>query len=115
VLEERFLALVDRHGLPQPRAGVQLDGYEVDFYWPEANLIVELDGFAAHGTRARFESDRLRDRRLSQAGHQTIRLTANAIRYDEDAIADELAALTSRSRASSNPPNRSSTSAASAV
>ena len=109
-LEDRFLALVERHGLPRPKAGARIEGYEVDFYWPEANLIVELDGFAAHGTRSRFESDRLRDRRLWQAGKRTVRLTANALTYEEDAIVAEL----SEAVASSNPPSRSSTSPASA-
>jgi very-short-patch-repair endonuclease len=113
-LEERFLALIERHGLPRPRVGVQMDGYEVDFHWPEADLIVELDGFAAHGTRTRFESDRLRDRRLGRAGLRTIRLTASAVSYDEEAIAEELAEVVSRSRVSSKPPTRASTSPASA-
>jgi very-short-patch-repair endonuclease len=80
---------------------VEVGGYEVDFYWPDAKLIVELDGFAAHGTRRRFESDRRRDRRLARAGLQTVRLTPSALGYEEDAIAEELGALTSRSRASS--------------
>jgi very-short-patch-repair endonuclease len=108
VLEDRFLELVRRKGLPGPRVGVYIEGYEVDFYWPEANLIVEIDGFAAHGTRRRFEADRLRDRRLARKGLQTIRLTANALSYDEDAIADDLEAAWSRSRASSNPFRRAS-------
>jgi very-short-patch-repair endonuclease len=99
--ESLFLAVVERHGLPRPRVGVEVGGYEVDFYWPDANLIVELDGFAAHGTRKRFENDRRRDRRLARAGLQTIRLTPTALSYEEDAIAEELGALTSRSRASS--------------
>jgi very-short-patch-repair endonuclease len=113
-LEDRFLALVKRKGLPSPRVGVQLDGYEVDFYWPEAGLIVELDGFQAHGTRSRFEADRLRDRRFARKGLQTMRLTARALSYDEEAIAADLEAACSRSRASSNPPSRASTSSASA-
>jgi very-short-patch-repair endonuclease len=113
-LEERFLALIERRGLPRPRVGVHIDGYEVDFIWPEANLIVELDGFAAHGTRTRFESDRVRDRRLARKGLQTMRFTANALGYDEDAIAEELTEAVSRSRASSNPSSRESTSPANA-
>jgi very-short-patch-repair endonuclease len=112
-LEDRFLALVERHGLPRPRVGARIGGYRADFYWPEAGLVVELDGFAAHGTRARFESDRRRDRVLARAGKRTIRLTANALGYDEDAIADDLADAFSRARASSNPPSRSSASSAS--
>jgi very-short-patch-repair endonuclease len=101
VLEERFLRLVERNGLARPEVGVEVGGYEVDFLWSDAKLIVELDGFAAHGTRRRFESDRRRDRRLARGGLQTIRVTPNALSYEEDAIAAELGALISRSRASS--------------
>lgn len=113
-LEERFLALVERHGLPRPQVGVPLMGYEADFLWPEHRVIVETDSRRAHATRKRFETDRLRDRRLLRAGYRTVRLTDRALRYDEDAIAADLAALLSRPRASSNSPRRSSTSAASA-
>jgi very-short-patch-repair endonuclease len=111
-LEQRFLALIEQHGLPRPRVAVEIDGYEADFLWPEARLIVETDGRAAHGTRNAFERDRVRDRRLLRAGLRTIRLTDRALRYDEDAIGADLEALPSRSRASSKPPKRSSTSSA---
>lgn len=113
-LEQRFLELTERHGIQRPQVGIWIEGYEADFLWPEAGLIVEVDGFAAHGTRAAFERDRVRDRRLALAGLQTMRVTAAALRYDEDAIADALSELLSRSRASSKPPSRSSTSVASA-
>jgi very-short-patch-repair endonuclease len=113
-LEDRFLSLARRRGWGRPRVNARVEGYEVDFYWPGARLVVEIDGFAAHGTRARFESDRVRDRRLARKGLQTIRLTANALRYDEDAIAADLEAAFSRERASSNPSRRASTSSASA-
>jgi very-short-patch-repair endonuclease len=89
-------------------------GYEVDFLWPDAALIVETDGFAAHETRTAFERDRLRDRRLARAGFRTIRLTPRALRYDEEAIVEDIRAELSRSRVSSKPPSRSSTSSASA-
>ena len=114
MLEERFLALIERGGLPRPRVGVWLAGYEVDFHWPAADLVVELDGFAAHGTRARFEADRRRDRALARLGLRTMRLTAAALRYEEEAIAADLVNALSRSRASSKPPSRASTSPASA-
>ena len=111
-LEARFLALVERHRLPRPLVGARVGDYQLDFLWPEAGLAVELDGYAAHGTRQRFESDRRRDRRLALVGVRTIRLTARALTYEEDAIAEELGAALKRSRASSNPPSRASISAA---
>jgi predicted transcriptional regulator of viral defense system len=67
-LEERFVAFVDRHGLPQPRrnADIAAQGrfFRVDCLWPEQRVIVELDGRAVHGTREAFEKDRERDRIL---------------------------------------------------
>jgi very-short-patch-repair endonuclease len=112
-LEQRFLEMVSRRGLPRPQVNAIVERYEVDFHWPEDMLIVETDGYAAHGTRARFERDRERDRRLLRAGFRTVRLTART--YDEDATAADLEAFLSRSRASSKPPRRSSTSAARAM
>jgi hypothetical protein len=113
-LEQRFLELVTRRGLPRPLLGARVEGYEIDFLWPADKVIVEVDGFAAHGTRSAFERDRIRDRRLLRAGYRTIRPTDRTLRYDEDAIAADLEALLSRSRCSSKPPRRSRISAASA-
>jgi very-short-patch-repair endonuclease len=112
-LERRFLALVDRHGLPRPKVNSRIEGYEVDFAWPDAKLIVETDGFAAHGTRRAFENDRLRDRRLGRAGYRTVRLTPRAMAYPAE-IAADVEAFLSRPRVSSKPPIRASTSSASA-
>jgi very-short-patch-repair endonuclease len=113
--EDAFLALVELHGLPRPRVGVWIDGYRADFLWADERVIVETDGFGAHGTRRAFEHDRRRDRRLAAAGFQTVRVTKRALRYEEDAIVADLEALLSRSRASSNPSSRSRISAASAT
>jgi very-short-patch-repair endonuclease len=38
-------------------------------------LIVEVDGYATHGDRAAFESDRRRDQILTAAGFRVIRIT----------------------------------------
>jgi hypothetical protein len=116
-LELRFLAFLERHGVEEPESGVWIEGYEADFVWARARLIVELDGLAAHGTRTALNADRLRDRRLWKAGFRTMRLTEDAL-DDEGAVLDDLAhagvSVSSRSRASSKPPRRSRTSAASA-
>jgi very-short-patch-repair endonuclease len=74
-LEERFLALCRSHCLPQPEVNVPLLDYVVDFFWPDARLIVEVDGHASHGTRAAFERDRDRDSRLAAHGFTTLRFT----------------------------------------
>ena len=91
-LEDRFLTFVDDHGLPRPATNCVVDIYEVDAVWRDARLIVELDGFATHGTRRGFERDRARDRRLTVAGWRVIRLTWRHL-ADGEALARELRAL----------------------
>jgi hypothetical protein len=91
-LEKRLLALCSRHKIPEPLTNLTLCGYEVDAFWPHANLVVELDGYAAHGTRRAFQSDRKRDRSLVRAGFRPIRLTPLDMRR-ERLLAEELREL----------------------
>jgi Protein of unknown function (DUF559)/Transcriptional regulator, AbiEi antitoxin len=87
-LEERFVAFVEKWRVEEPESGVWIGGYEVDFVWTRVDLVVELDGAAAHGTRAAFNADRLRDRRLWRAGFRTMRLTSDALDAEEEVLAD---------------------------
>ena len=67
-LEELFLRLADRTGLPRPDANVMIEGFEVDCVWREQRLVVEVDGWATHGTRVAFERDREKSRIFRQPG-----------------------------------------------
>ena len=87
-LEDRFLRFMERYGVEDPRTNAWIEGYEVDFVWARAGLVVELDGVAAHTTRAALNADRLRDRRLWRAGLRTIRLTSEALEDPEAVLAD---------------------------
>jgi very-short-patch-repair endonuclease len=73
--ERRLLGLIRAARLPEPESNVRVEGFEVDFLWPEARLIVEVDGFAFHGHRAAFERDRQRDMTLRDRGFEVIRVT----------------------------------------
>jgi very-short-patch-repair endonuclease len=73
--EERFLSLCRTHHLPQPEVSVPLLDYVVDFLWPGASLVVEVDGRGTHGTRLAFQADRDRDGRLAVAGYRVVRFT----------------------------------------
>ena len=53
---------------PPPAVNVSVAGFEVDAVWPDRGLVVELDGYAFHRTRAAFERDRVRDAKLQLAG-----------------------------------------------
>jgi len=74
-LERRFLRLCQRHHLPIPHVNAPLLGYEVDFLWPFAKLVVETDGYEAHSGRATFEHDHRRQARLVAAGYEVLRFT----------------------------------------
>ena len=73
--EERFLALVRAAGLPAPEVNARILGHEVDFLWRDEGLVVEVDGFQFHSTRAAFERDRQRDAELQGAGLRVLRVT----------------------------------------
>ena len=44
--------LVERAGLPVPLTRQWVNGFEVDFYWPDLGLVVETDGLRYHRTPA---------------------------------------------------------------
>ena len=95
--ERRVLALIRKAALPSPTANVPLHGYEVDFLWPTQHLVVEVDGFAYHGHRHAFESDRERDAVLTAAGYAVIRVTwRQLLDRPEAVVARVAAALASR-------------------
>jgi hypothetical protein len=86
-LEDAFLELCDAHGILRPLVNTVVEGYEVDFCWPEQRLIVETDGHAHHGTRAAFERDRARDARLTALGWRVMRFTARQVRGESGSVA----------------------------
>jgi hypothetical protein len=102
-LEARFLALVRRAGLPEPDANISLDAldhqpHEVDFSFPTHNLVVELDGWETHGTKAAFKSDRRKDAALTATGYRGMRFTYDDIVHDPETVVARLS-LTRRSAA----------------
>jgi len=72
-LEEAFLALCRRAGLPPPQVQQWLilpDGgapIRADFYWPEQRVVVETDGDKYHGPD-KWADDMQRERNLMRAG-----------------------------------------------
>jgi very-short-patch-repair endonuclease len=92
-LEERMLALCRRAGLPAPEVNAEVLGYEVDFVWREARLIVETDGWEAHGTRGAFERDRRRDAALVATGWRVVRITWRRLERESAEVARELQQL----------------------
>ncbi len=73
--EDDFPAFCRRFGLPTPLINTIVHGFEVDAYFPDERLIVELDGWPYHRSRASFEDDRDRDATLLMHGIPTVRIT----------------------------------------
>lgn len=96
-LEERFLPFLDSHSLPRPHLNswlsVGAERFQVDCLWPERRLVVELDGYSAHGTRSAFRADKTRDRRIAAAGYRIVRITWAALADEPEAIAADLRRL----------------------
>jgi predicted transcriptional regulator of viral defense system len=92
-LERRFLTFLDANALPRPLVNETLDPFTPDFRWTDERLIVELDGFETHGTRAAFERDRARDRQLTAEGWRVARITRRQLDDAPNEFADELRAL----------------------
>jgi hypothetical protein len=97
-LERRFLELVRRAGLPQPSTGFNVAGYELDVYWKPECFAVELDVYETHGSRASFESDRLRQEELKLAGVEMIRITGRRLDREPDKVVERVAALLDQRR-----------------
>jgi hypothetical protein len=59
-LERRFLGLTRKADLPPPKTQVWLNGYRVDFHWPDLGLVVETDGLRYRRTPSQQKRDRIR-------------------------------------------------------
>jgi hypothetical protein len=93
--EDRFAAVCARYGLPAPAFNVVVGGYEVDAYFAQAQLIVELDSWEFHQDRAAFERDRERDADHLAAGLRTARITWERLVTSPAKEAQRLAAILS--------------------
>jgi very-short-patch-repair endonuclease len=92
-LERRFLRLVRRAGLPQPRTQHRVIGFRVDFLWSEFRLIVETDGLRYHRTASQQSRDRERDQALVAAGFIVLRFTHAQVRYQPARVVSTLRAI----------------------
>ena len=99
-LEDAFLALVRRSGLPLPEVNHRWDAagrwVRTDFRWPGAGVVVEVDGFGTHGGRAAFEEDAERALALWRAGVELLRFTHRQVHETPAAVVDALSIVLAR-------------------
>lgn len=92
-LEQLFSRIIRVAGLPRPEVNVTVRGGRRDFVWPDHRLVVEVDGYRWHSSRAAMRRDRYRDRELTAAGWRAVRFTYEDVAFDAAQVAGELAAL----------------------
>jgi hypothetical protein len=74
-LKRLFRPLAIAAGLPQPLTKALVNGYEVDFYWPDLGLVVETDSLRYHRNPIKQSHDLLRDQVHTASGLATLRFT----------------------------------------
>ncbi len=97
-LERRFLPIARRAGLGRPLTQHRVNGFVVDFYWPDLGLVVETDGLRYHRTAAQQARDRVRDQRYAAAGLTPLRFTHAQVRYEPGHVRETLARVAARLR-----------------
>ncbi len=92
-LERKFLRLVRRGRLPLPKTQQRVDGFRVDFLWPECRLIVETDGLRYHRTPGQQTRDRSRDQALVASGFRVLRFTHAQVAHEPGRVMETLGAV----------------------
>jgi very-short-patch-repair endonuclease len=91
-LERCFLPIARRAGLSLPETGAYVNGFKVDFNWPELGLVVETDGLRYHRTPAQQTRDRIRDQAHVAAGLTPLRFTRAQVRFEPGYVKATLSA-----------------------
>ena len=88
-----LIGLIRDAGLPEPLRNARVHGFELDFYWPQLRLNVEVDGYRWHSTRSRLNRDRDRDAELAARGIRALRISYDQLRRPRRVVAHLAAAI----------------------
>jgi very-short-patch-repair endonuclease len=95
-LERRFLALARRAGLAKPQTQQRVNGFKVDFHWPDLGLVVETDGLRYHRTAAQQTADRRRDQAHAAAGLTPLRFSHAQVAFEPGHVETTLRRIAQR-------------------
>ena len=85
-LELLFRPLAATAGLPTPLTKQMVNGYEVDFFWPDLGLVVETDGLRYHRTPSSQSRDARRDQTHTAAGLTPLRFSHYQVKYEPNHV-----------------------------
>lgn len=83
-------ALQENPDIPPPLTNVYLRGWEIDCYWPEQRVALELDGRPYHVAKRDTERDRLKDAKLMGLGIWPLRITDRRFEHFRQEALDDL-------------------------
>jgi hypothetical protein len=89
-LEEGFLDFCEAGGIPIPKVNVWIHDIEVDAYWPDHGLVVEMDGDAKHSSRAQRRKDRSNEVKLRAHGLRVVRYDWALLHAEPEAMCADL-------------------------
>ena len=104
-LERLFIPLALSAGLPVPETRTYVNGFKVDFHWPELGLVVETDSLTFHRDPFQQRNDRLRDQAHTAAGLTQLRFTHWQVSYDQAHVEKTLRAVGQRLLAAAALPS----------
>jgi very-short-patch-repair endonuclease len=93
-LERAFDELISGTDVPPPERNVYINGWEIDCYWAEFSLAVELDGRDYHSSLQDMERDRRKDADLIKLGIWPLRITDLRFELEPDRVFADLHELT---------------------
>lgn len=92
-LEIFFRPIAAAAGLPLPLTKQVVNGFEVDFFFPDLGLVIETDGLRYHRTPSAQARDARRDRTHTLAKMTPLRFTHYEIKYEPSQVQMELSRI----------------------
>ncbi len=90
-LESLFRPIAMEAGLPLPLTKETVNGFAVDFFFPDLGLVIETDGLRYHRTPSTQTRDAQRDRAHVLTGMTPLRFTHYEVKYERTRVRTELA------------------------
>lgn len=106
-LERAMRPVAKAAGLPVPETKAWVNGYEVDFFWPELGIVVEADGLRYHRTASQQRRGLERDQAHIAAGLWPLRFSHWQIAREPAHVRRVLRQVAARAEAKSAPAERS--------
>jgi hypothetical protein len=93
IFQHEFKQFLLDWDLPIPEFEARWHGYEVDAFYEDHRLIIELDGYRDHSQPDRFEADRERDAKAIELNFDTLRITWKRLKRRPAPLAQQFRAI----------------------